>query len=144
MKTPFWRCVLVSLLLWTLPLQWLAAAVALPCAVQARANDDAVTVAMAPVQNAVPGQVRGHSHDHRLLALAQAHAGADVAHGDASDHGHAKCTSVGHCCVGAVIPSAALPDFAGPSASADFAPLTQRHRAPVLSGPDRPPQTRQA
>ena len=179
MKTPFWRCAIISLLLWALPVQWLAAAASLPCAGHTEAQDEALAVTVA-----MPHEARGHEqehalqgepqqlhqqehgqqgqyghngrgHDHGLVPahgpVALAHADADTdtgamsaQNGSASGHSHAQCATSGHCCPSAALLPAAMPDFALHSAAAQFAPLTQPHRPPLLSGPDRPPQTQLA
>ena len=175
MKTPFWRCAIISLLLWALPVQWLAAAASLPCAGHAQTTGEALAMAVAhearghEQKHALQGEPQqihqqehgqqgqqgqhGHNgpgHDHGLVpahgAVALAHAEADTGamsaqNGSASGHSHAQCATSGHCCPSAALLPAAVPDFAMHSAAAQFAPLTQPHRPPLLSGPDRPPQT---
>ena len=173
MKTPFWRCAIISLLLWALPVQWLAAAASLPCAGHTEAQDEALAVTVA-----MPHEARGHEQEHALqgepqqlhqqehgqqgqhghngpghdlgsVALAHADADADTGamsaqNSSASGHSHAQCATAGHCCPSAALLPAAMPDFAQRSAPAQFALLAQSHLAPLLSGPDRPPQTQLA
>ena len=179
MKTPFWRCAIISLLLWALPVQWLAAAASLPCAGHTEAQGEALALAVAheepgyEQEHALQGEPQqlhqqehgqkgqkgqkgqqGHNgpgHDHGLLPahdgpVALAHADTDTGamsaqNGSISGHSHAQCATSGHCCPSAALLPAAMPDFALHSAAAQFAPLTQPHRPPLLSGPDRPPQT---
>jgi hypothetical protein len=171
MKTPFWRCAIISLLLWALPVQWLAAAASLPCAGHTEAQGEALAVTMAhearghEQKHALQGEPQqlhqqehgqqgqqgqyghnGRGHDLGSVALAHADADADTGamsaqNGSASGHSHAQCATSGHCCPSVALLPAAMPDFALHSAAAQFAPLTQPHRPPLLSGPDRPPQT---
>jgi len=161
MKLPFWRCATILLLLWALPAQWLAAASAAPCAGHLTAAVRAEPVSPpAPMHHAAaqhaqhlqPHGAQGAPHhteptagqSHDVLAAAQHGAGADPAQGGASAHPQATCGGTGHCCPSAALLVTTHPDFAQRPDSTDFAPVTQHHRAPVLSGPDRPPQLRAA
>lgn len=173
MKTRFWRCAIISLLLGTLPVQWLAAATTPPCTghsvgvvhkVSERATADLtetmhrVAPEKASGTNAWGGAHPPHhgtAHAHELLTkpqtvahtvaqhvvqpVSQAVAGQDEA--QAQEHTYALCASAGHCCLGAGLVSVPrLTDFAQRNVSADFAALTQKHRSPVLGGPERPPR----
>lgn len=157
MKRPFWRCAIISLLLWALPMQWLAAATLLPCAGHAKAQGEiSVLVKINPV-HAAPGHAHQHQPHHQQVpahahgeapahgSMLMAHADADTtavpAHGAASADSHAKCASAGHCCLSAALLPAPMPEFAQRGAAVQFAPLAQPHRTPLLSGLDRPPQT---
>ncbi|MDH4478279.1 MAG: hypothetical protein QE283_00200 [Rhodoferax sp.] len=134
MKTRFWRCVIVSLLLWALPAQWLALAATLPCTGHAEATVDA-----GPPHD----QTQAHAHAHG--AMDAAHADVEVSHSDeppTAPHSHApcQCVNAGYCCLSAALLSATMPDLAPRGTSVQFAPLKQAHPKPLLSGPDRPPQ----
>jgi len=158
MKLSFWRYATILLLLWALPAQWLAAATAVPCAGHTMATVRAESASTpAPMHHAEPqppqphgaqvaehhsGRTEGHAHDLRVVAHHEA--GADLARDGASAHPQAKCGGTGHCCLSAALLVTTLADFAQRPVSTDFAPVTQHHRAPVLSGPDRPPQVRAA
>ena len=164
MKRPVWRCAIISLLLWALPLQWLAAA-SPPCAGHANAQGEASVLVETPslhkVQGAPaePGPAHHHPpqdahqphqhHQHHQTEQAQylehgespAHGSMLMVHDVASADSHAQCASAGHCCTSAALLPAALPDFAQRGAAVQCAPLAQPHRTPLLSGLDRPPQT---
>jgi len=165
MHTPFWRSAIISLLLGALAAQWVSAAAVLPCAghpVGAEHKVSEVTPAawLATNQHAAPeGAPGSHAlvadkhpnhnagHDHGLPVEAPAvpqHAPyADTGHDEA--HAKAPAASAGHCCLSvALVSTLTLPDFARRSVSADFAPLTKHHRAPVLSAPERPPRVHAA
>ena len=158
MKLPLWRCATIILLLWALPAQWLAAATAVPCAGHASATVRAESAStLAPTHHAAPQHPQPHGdheaaqhgsptagHAHDLLAVAHHDGGADLAWDGASAHPQAKCGVTGHCCLSAALLATTLADFAQRPVPMDFAPLPQHHRAPVLSGPDRPPQVRAA
>ena len=158
MKLSFWRYATILLLLWALPAQWLAAATAVPCAGHTSSTVRAESASTpAPMHHAEPqqpqphgaqvaehhsGRTAGRAHDLRVVAHHEA--GADLARYGASAHPQAKCGGTGHCCLSAALLATTLADFAQPPVSVDFAPVTQHHRAPLLSGPDRPPQVRAA
>ena len=164
MKLPFWRCATILLLLWALPAQWLAAATAVQCAGHTSATvrtESAATLApthhSAPQKPQQPQQPQPHGahvaehhsgptaeHAHDLLSVVPHGAGADLAQDGASAHPQAKCGDTGHCCLSAALLATTLADFAQGPVSMDYAPVTQHHHAPVLSGPDRPPQVRAA
>jgi len=159
MNAPFWRRTIISLLLWALPVQWLAAAT-LVCAghpMGALHSDTTLaTVALrmtshhAAPEGGVSGPdalvgahhpVHGDDHAHGLLAHADAISEAEAGQDGLHDHPQGQCASAGHCCLSAALVSSPTPpDFTQRSASADFAPLAQYHRAPVLGGPERPPR----
>ena len=159
LKTPFWRCAIISVLLWALPLQWLAAAATLPCAGEVHAKGEVALVSVAqthtpfaqPVVLALahgPQQDDQHDDQHDLQsdethAAHEGHQGHQGTAGDAeaSAHAHTKCAGAGHCCLNMALIAPAMPDFAQRSASQQCAALAQQHRTPLLSGPDRPPQT---
>lgn len=170
MKAPFWRSAIISLLLWALPVQWLAAASAAPCAghpagVVRAASEPASASLTGTTHHAAPEGALGpgavlaahhqvNAHDHGLVANAHAggndnthtntsntKAATDAGHDDAPAHSQGMCASAGHCCPSsALVSHPALPDFAQRSALTAFAPLAQHHRAPVLDGPERPPR----
>jgi hypothetical protein len=166
MHTPFWRCAIISLLLGALAAQWAAAAV-VPCAdhpmgMVHKVSEVAAVGATVTSHHGASDGASGsgalvpthHSHDdgghaHGLLTdvnTASKAAPHAVFHGDVGDdggqpHSQTSSASAGHCCLSAALVSTpTLPDFAQRSVSADFAPLVQHHRAPVLSGPERPPR----
>ncbi len=161
MNAPFWRRTIISLLLWALPVQWLAAA-ALVCAghpMGALHSDTALATVALRVTSydvAPEGSVSGpdalvgahhpvHGDDHAHGLLAHADANAEAGQDGLHDHPQGKCASAGLCCLSAaLVSSPTLPDFTQQSASADFAPLAQHHRAPVLGGPERPPRLQAA
>jgi len=169
MKTRFWRCAIISLLLGTLPAQWLAAATTPPCTGHAvgavhKASERAAADLTKTMHRVAPEKAssanawvgahpphHGTAHAHELLAepqtvahtvaqhVSQAVAGQDEA--QAQEPTYALCASAGHCCLGAGLVSVLpLTDFAQRNVSADFAALTQKHRSPVLGGPERPPR----
>lgn len=165
MNLPFWRCAIICLLLGALPAQWLAAATTLPCAghpvgVVHKVSKVASTALTVTSHHAASNNASGTGalvaahqdgdgagHDHEILAgahtstEAHAHSDPNKGHDGAQAHPQAKCASAGHCCLSAALVSTpTLPDFAQRNGSADFATLAQHHRAPVLSGPKRPPR----
>ena len=165
MHTPFWRSAIICLLLGALAAQWVSAAAVLPCAghpvgVVQKVSEVAPVAWLATSQQAAPEGASGSyglvaaqhphhdaGHDHGRLAEAHAvpqHAPhADTGHEEA--HTKAPSASAGHCCLSlALVSTQTLPDFAQRSVSADFAPLTKHHRAPVLSAPERPPRVHAA
>ena len=158
MKLPFWRCATILLLLWALPAQWVVAATAVPCAGHTMAAVRAESASTpAPMHRAAPQRLQAHGgqnaahhdgptagHTHDLFAVAHHDLAADLAPDGASAHPQAKCGGTGHCCLSAALLATTLADFAQRPVSMDFAPATQHHRAPVLGGPDRPPQVRAA
>lgn len=136
MNTPFWRCVIISLLLWALPTQWLAAASALSCPEGAGIH---TTSAHSVEHPRGPTETRAHVHE--TLTVEHDDSEASPSHADAAPiHSHAQCATAGHCCFSAALLPAALPDFDGHTAATQFAPLAQAHPTPLLRGPDRPPQ----
>ena len=158
LKTPFWRCAIISVLLWALPLQWLASAATLPCAGDVHARGEVALVSIAQTQTpfaqpVVLAPAHGHQHNdqhdfqsdetHAAHADHQGHQDHQGHEADAgaSAHAHTKCAGAGHCCLNMALTAPAMPDFAQRSASRQCAALAQQHRTPLLSGPDRPPQT---
>jgi len=157
MTSTFWRCAIISLLLWALPAQWLAAATGLPCAGHASTAVLARAIDLAQLPAAsrqVPISSIAHHHgttpEHLPGSQAAAHApdGVDLGMHSTLDgtltHGHAKCLGAGSCCLMAAMLPNTLPDFVRPGAWTAFTLMAQRHQAPLLSGPDRPPQIRLA
>jgi hypothetical protein len=148
LKTPFWRCAVISLLLWALPLQWLASAATLPCAGEVHAKGEVAPVsgAQAPTPFAQPvvlAPAHGHQHGAHSDETHAAHQGHEDEAGT-SAHAHTQCAGAGHCCLSMALTTPAMPDFARRSALQQCAALAQPHRTPLLSGPDRPPQTHAA
>jgi hypothetical protein len=151
LKTPLWRYAIISLLLWALPLQWLASAATLPCAAEVHAKGDVALVSVAQTltpfaQPAVIAPAHGHQHDAQSNEKHAAHEGHEGHDADAgtSAPAHTQCAGAGHCCLSMALVAPAMPDFARRSASQQCAALAQPHRTPLLSGPDRPPQTHAA
>lgn len=157
MNARFWRCAIISLLLGALPAQWLAAATTLPCTGHMECALGTATLTLSG-QPPATGHTSGvgalfaayqHSHDvgqergRPPLADAPSNTVASEVAGNegAPANPEAKCVSAGHCClIAALLSTPKLPDFTQRSDSADFAPLTKHHRAPVLGGPERPPR----
>jgi hypothetical protein len=166
LKTPFWRFAIISLMLWALPLQWLASAANLPCARLVHGKTEVAlgssAQALAPQdQPVVIAPIHGHHHTAHSDEKHAAHEGDEGPSGhkgheaqqghdshesdaSATAHAHSQCAGAGHCCVGMALIAPALPDFDRPSAAQQSAALAQQHGTPLLSGPDRPPQTHAA
>jgi hypothetical protein len=163
MHTPFWRRAIITLLLGALAAQWVSAAAVLPCAGHPvgalhKVSEVAAVASTVSSHHDTPEGASGpaalvaahhdHSdagHDHELLAdahtVSQHVEPANDGHDEAQPHSQASPANAGHCCLSvALVSTLSLPDFSQRSVSADFAPLAQHHRAPVLSAPERPPR----